>query len=65
MESFLTYLNFYVIVEKYLVNTKNTTLLYMTLFITTPRRRYEISDAYVMALTFLIIYGVTSITKNR
>ena len=33
----------------------------MTLFITTPNRRYEISDAYIMALTFLITYLVTII----
>ena len=42
----------------------------MTLFITTPNRRYEISDAYVMGLTFFITYWVTriaieSIEKRR
>lgn len=36
----------------------------MTLFITTPSRRYEIADAYVMALTFAIVYWVTTITKQ-
>lgn len=36
----------------------------MTLFITTPSRRYEISDAYVMALTFIIVYWVTTISKK-
>ena len=36
----------------------------MTLFITTPSRRYEIADAYVMALTFIIVYWVTTITKQ-
>ena len=36
----------------------------MTLFITTTRRHYEINDAYVMGLTFIIVYSVTSITKQ-
>lgn len=36
----------------------------MTLFITLPRRQYEISDAYVMALAFLITYSVITITKQ-
>lgn len=35
----------------------------MTLFIRTPRRIFEISDAYVMALTFLIFFAVGKIFK--
>lgn len=35
----------------------------MTLFIATPTRRYEISDAYVMVLSFLIFYAVGIIVK--
>ena len=36
----------------------------MTLFVSMPGRRYEISDAYVMALTFIIIFSVTKIVKE-
>jgi hypothetical protein len=36
----------------------------MTLFIKTPRRQYEISDFYVMALTFCIFFSVTKIIKS-
>jgi hypothetical protein len=36
----------------------------MTLFITGPRRSYEISDVYVVALTFITAFGVTKITKQ-
>ena len=36
----------------------------MTLFITTPNRRLEISDAYVMALSFLIFFAVGKIVKE-
>ncbi len=35
----------------------------MTLFIETPKRIYEISDIYVMALTFILFFAVTKITK--
>lgn len=35
----------------------------MTLFLTTPNQRLEISDAYVMALSFLIFFGVGKIVK--
>jgi len=35
----------------------------MTLFLTTPTRRYEISDAYVMALSFIIFFAVGKIVK--
>jgi hypothetical protein len=33
----------------------------MTLFVHMPRRRYEVSDAYIMALTFIIFFSVTKI----
>lgn len=36
----------------------------MTLFITTPNQRLEISDAYFMALSFLISYGLTKISMS-
>jgi len=36
----------------------------MTLFISLPGRRYEISDAYVMALTFIITFSVTKIVMQ-
>lgn len=36
----------------------------MILFIFTPVRHYEISDAYVIALTFIIIFLVTKIIKQ-
>ena len=35
----------------------------MTLFIQTPKRLLEISDAYVMALAFLISFSVTKVLK--
>ena len=35
----------------------------MTLFIRTPNRVLEISDAYVMALSFLIFFSVGKIVK--
>ena len=35
----------------------------MTLFVITPTRRFEISDAYVMVLSFLIFYAVGIIVK--
>ena len=36
----------------------------MTLFVTTPNRRYEISDAYIILLSFLIFYAVGIIVKG-
>ena len=36
----------------------------MTLFITTPKRQFEIHDAYVMALSFLIAFAVGKIVKS-
>ena len=36
----------------------------MTLFIKTPKRIFEIIDVYIMALTFLISFGVTKIFKG-
>jgi hypothetical protein len=36
----------------------------MTLFIQTPRRVFEINDLYVMALSFLLTYYVTTIAKS-
>ena len=36
----------------------------MTLFISSENRHYEISDAYVMALTFIFVYAITKITKD-
>jgi hypothetical protein len=36
----------------------------MTLFIKTQRQSFEISDAYVMALTFILFFGVTKIIKQ-
>jgi hypothetical protein len=36
----------------------------MTLFITIPGRRYEISDAYVMALSFCISFAIARIIKT-
>lgn len=36
----------------------------MTLFIQTPRRVFEISDLYLMALSFLITYSVTTIALS-
>lgn len=36
----------------------------MTLFVSMPGRRYEISDAYVMVLTFIIFFSVTKIVKE-
>ena len=36
----------------------------MTLFINTGNRRLEISDAYVMALTFSLVYGSVLISKQ-
>jgi hypothetical protein len=36
----------------------------MTLLVKMPGRSYEISDAYVMALTFIIIFAVTKIVKQ-
>ncbi len=35
----------------------------MTLFISTRTRLYEVSDAYVMALSFLIFFAVGKIVK--
>lgn len=36
----------------------------MTLFVSTPRRRLEINDAYVMALTFVLMFALTKILKD-
>jgi len=36
----------------------------MTIFVSMPDRRYAISDAYVMALTFIITVWVTKITMK-
>ena len=36
----------------------------MTLFLRTPRRRFEIDDAYVMVLSFLLFYAVGKIVKE-
>lgn len=36
----------------------------MTLFISGPRRQYAISDFYVMVLTFIIVFWVTTIVKQ-
>lgn len=35
----------------------------MTLFVTAPRRSYEISEIYIMRLCFLISYAVVPIVK--
>jgi len=36
----------------------------MTLFVSLPGRRYEISDAYVMALTFILFFSVTRVVQE-
>ena len=36
----------------------------MTLFIKTPGRSYEISDIYIIALTFLVIFYITKVVKQ-
>ena len=36
----------------------------MTLFLSMPGRSYQISDFYVMALTFVILFSVTKIVKE-
>lgn len=36
----------------------------MTLFVTLPRRRYEISDLYVMALTFCLFFAIGKIVRG-
>ena len=36
----------------------------MTLFVSTPRRRVEISDVYVMGLTFLLFFAIGKILKE-
>jgi hypothetical protein len=37
---------------------------HITLFISMPKREYEISDLYVMALSFLIFFAVGKIVKS-
>ena len=36
----------------------------MTLFVSMPGRRYEISEVYILALSFIIIFGVTRIAMQ-
>jgi hypothetical protein len=36
----------------------------MTLFLTLPKKKYEIDDAYVMALSFLLFFVIGRIIKK-